>query len=157
MGLFSRRKKKDVPAAESPIFISAHEHTWKDMPWYMETWWSGEKRTAGYKIIEPYICITCGERKNVQLEQADWSNISVDDREQYYKDVRKRYRKYLRPHAVVEDMINNILLVKDPGRLNMIEQMRGMPHQNVGTSAEMKQVFEEPKRDAPKIEVKEDA
>lgn len=155
MGLFKKKKKETPKEIEIPVI--PHEHTWKDMPWYMETWWSGEKKTAGYTIIEPYICITCGERKDVKLESTNWSNISVDDREQYYRDVRKRYRKYLRPHAVVEDMINNILLVKDPGRLNMIEQMRGMPHQNVGTSAEMKQVFEEPKRDAPKIEVEEDA
>ena len=154
MGLFNRKKKETPKEIDLPKIL--HEHTWKDMPWYMETWWSGERKTAGYKIIEPYICITCGERKNVQLEQADWSNISVDDREKYYRDVRKRYRKYLRPHAVVEDMINNILLVKDPGRLNMIEQMRGMPHQNVGTSAEMKQIFEEPKREAPKIVVEGD-
>ena len=37
-------------------------------------------------------------------------------------------------------MINNILLVKDPERLAMLEEMRGIPHKNVGTSAEMKMV-----------------
>lgn len=149
-----KRKKDPEPA---PIPEIPHTHVFKDMPWYMEEEYSGQQHTASYEIIEPYICITCGERKNVKLEFANWSNISAEDREQYYKNIRKKYRKYLRPKAVVEDMINNILLVKDPGRLNMIEQMRGTPHQNCGTSAEMKQVFEEPKKDTPKIEVEENA
>ena len=37
-------------------------------------------------------------------------------------------------------MINNILLVKDPERLAMLEEMRGIPHKNCGSSAEMKMV-----------------
>ena len=37
-------------------------------------------------------------------------------------------------------MINNILLVKDPERLAMFEEMRGTPHKNCGSSAEMKMI-----------------
>ena len=135
MGLFNRKKKETPKEIEIPVI--PHEHTWKDMPWYMEESYNGKEHTASYEIIEPYICITCGERKNVKLESTDWGNISAEDREQYYKDVKKRYRKYLKPRAIVEDMINNIILVKDAKRLEMIEEIRGLPHKNCGTSAEM--------------------
>lgn len=133
MGLFSKKKKqKELIIPNIP-----HEHTWKDMPWYMEVRYNGENKTAGYEIIEPYICVACGERKNIRLESEDWSNISAQEREKIYSKIRNRYKKYLKPRAVVEDMINNILLVKDPDYLDMVEEMRGLPHRRCGTSAEM--------------------
>lgn len=105
------------------------------MPWYMRTQWSGQNKTASYVIVEPYVCITCGERKNVVLEETNWSNITPETREEYYNEVKKKYKHYLKPQAVVEDMINNIILVKDSGRLEMIEKMLGTPHRGVGTSS----------------------
>lgn len=135
MKLFNRKKNKT--AEEFTIPELPHQHVWKDMPWYMEVRYNGANKTAGYEIIEPYICVTCGERKNIQLESEDWSNISVQEREKIYSKIRNRYKKYLKPRAVVEDMINNILLVKDPDYLDMVEEMRGLPHRKCGTSAEM--------------------
>lgn len=133
MKLFNRKKKqKELVIPNIP-----HEHTWKDMPWYMDVRYNGQNKTAGYEIIEPYICVTCGERKNIRLESEDWSNISAQERERIYSKIRNRYKKYLKPRAVVEDMINNILLVKDPDYLDMVEEMRGLPHRRCGTSAEM--------------------
>lgn len=132
---FKKRANTNSEIPELP-----HQHVFKDMPWYMEIQYNGEHKTAGYRIIEPYICVTCGERIDKVLEREDWSNITVGDREKYFQKVRNRYKKYLKPRAVVEDMINNILLVKDANRLNMVEKMIGIPHQNCGTSAEMSQV-----------------
>ena len=142
MGLFNRKKK--TTSDEKPLELPtlAHEHTWKDMPWYMEVEYSGTEKWAKYRIVEPYICVTCGERKDVTLEKENWTNIDSTTRDEYYQKIRKRYRKYLKPRAVVEDMINNILLVKSPEYLEMVETMRGLPHKNCGTSAEMKQVKE---------------
>lgn len=144
MGIFNK-KKKEQPKEDFKLEIPQlpHEHVWKDMPWYMGTYYSGTNHTAGYKVVEPYICITCGERKNVVLEEMEWSNISSEDREKEYTAVRKRYKRYLKPRAIVEDMINNILLVKDPNYLDTVEVMRGTPHRRCGTSAEMKQVIDE--------------
>lgn len=143
MGIFNRKKKNEVKDIKVEIPVLPHEHVWKDMPWYMELGYSGSNRTASYKITEPYICITCGERKNVTLESNSWSNIGVEEREKIYNRVRRRYKQYLKPKAIVEDMINNILLVKDPSYLNTVEVMRGTPHQKCGTSAEMEQIIDE--------------
>jgi hypothetical protein len=135
MKLFNRKKNRTVD--EFTIPEVPHQHVWKDMPWYMGVHYNGTNKTAGYKIVEPYICITCGERKNITLEEEDYSNISSDERELIFSKVRSRYKKYIKPRAVVEDMINNILLVKDPDYLNTVEVMRGTPHRKCGTSAEM--------------------
>lgn len=153
MGIFNRRKNTSIPEYQ-PVFPELkHTHTWKDLPWYMTVSYNGGKKEADYEIIEPYICLTCGERKDVILERCSWQNISSDDRDKEYEKVKKRYKQYLKPRAVVEDMINNILLVKDPNHLEMVENMRGTPHKRCGTSAEMKQMFEE--KEHPMIEVKD--
>ena len=147
------RKKNKKPELSIEDILPPHEHTWKDMPWYMEEEYSGEERWALYRIIEPYICITCGERKNVVLDKTRWDNITSVDREKFYKEVRHTYRKYLKPKAVVEDMINNILLVKDPEYLDTVEAFRGTPHRRCGTSSTM--TYKKEGTDAPKIEVNE--
>lgn len=135
MGIFNRKKKEEeVP---TPTFEFKHEHTFKDFPWYMETGYDGSVHTAEYRIIEPYVCITCGERINKVLEKNSWNGISVEAREKEFNKARNRYKKYLKPRAVVEDMINNVLLVKDPQRLEMLEKMRGTPHIGCGTSSKM--------------------
>lgn len=134
MGFF-KRKKKLTSTTELPVL--PHDCIMKDMPWFMTTEYNGEERTASYKIIEPYICITCGKRIDKVLEENHWSNITSEWRDKWYEDVRKNYKKYLKPRAIVEDMINNIILVKDAKRLEMIEEIRGLPHKNCGTSAEM--------------------
>lgn len=156
MGLFNRKK---VEEAKIPIKIPetpVHTCVWKDMPWYMEVDYSGSNKTASYKIIEPFICVTCGKRENKILENQSWSNIDAESREKIYEDVRRRYRKYMRPRAVVEDMINNILMVKDPEYLAMVEQMRGLPHKGCGSSSHMKNKDQQ-KPKAPKIKEDENA
>ena len=139
MSIFNRKKKKTEENFKIEIPTLPHEHVWKDMPWYMDVSYNSLDKTASYQIIEPYICVVCGERQNKILEKESWAHISVEEREKEYSVIRSRYKKYLKPRAVVEDMINNILLVKDVDYLNMVEEMRGLPHKNVGTSAEMKQ------------------
>lgn len=132
MRWFRKDKKQSIKEVEMP-----HQHTWKDLPWYMQTYYRGSDKIAGYNIIEPYVCITCGERKNIILEEGDYERISSNQREKIYEEVREKYKEYLKPQAVVEDMINDILLVKDPEYLAMFEEMKGLPHKNVGSSSKM--------------------
>ena len=149
---FKKKKEKEEQPVNIEIPIPSHTCVMKDLPWYMEIRYNGKEHTAGYSIIEPYICINgCGKRINKVLETCDWEHITLEDREKEFAAIRKRYHKYLRPRAVVEDMINNILLVKDPGRLEMLEKMRGTPHSGCGTSSRMK---DDPRY---KIEVPKDA
>ena len=129
MKLF-RKKVSDV----APVIQHEHEHTWKDFPWYMETAYSEANHSASVVIKEPYVCITCGERIDKTLEKIYWSSISAAEREKEYREIRKAYRNYLKPKAVVEDMIQDVLMVKDPAALEIIEKMQGLPHQGCGSS-----------------------
>lgn len=148
MGLFNRKRKKEPEII--PIITPTHTHVFKDLPWYMETEYNGSLRTAGYKIIEEYICITCGEVKKKVLEEEHWSNITSQEREEAYRDIRKRYKEYLRPKAVVKDMINDIQLVQDAEKLQLIEKLHSIPHPNVGNA---KQNIPMKTDKAPKIEL----
>ena len=132
MGLFRKRQKQDLEI--KPL---KHIHTYKDFPWYMQEKYDSDEKYAEYFIIEPYVCVTCGRRENKILEHERWNKISNTFREQLYAEIRKKYKEYLKPQAVVEDMINNVLLVKDPDYLNMVEIMYGLPHRGCGTSANM--------------------
>ena len=147
MGLFNRKK----PTSTIEIPALKHEHVWKDMPWYMETWYSGTEHKASYYIKEPYVCVICGERKDVTLEKEEWSNITVKDREETYKEIRNKYAQYLKPRAVVEDMINDIQYVKDTEHLAMVELLLNSLHQGVGSSSKNKATIKEHK--GPVIEV----
>ncbi len=148
MGLFSRKKKKEPEI--TPIIKPVHTHTWKDLPWYMETDYDGVHKTASYKIIEEYICITCGEVKRQVLEEEYWSNITSKEREEAYSDICKRYKEYLRPKAVVKDMINDIKLVQDAERLRLMEKLHSIPHPDVGNA---KQNIPTKPDTVPKIEL----
>ena len=126
MGLFNR--KKETP---QPIL---HEHTWKDMPWYLERTFDPDKNIGECRIIEPYICIVCGARKNIPLENYVWQGLTSAQRDFRVQAIMEKYKDYLQPRAVVEDMINNILLVKDVHHLHMMEERMGLPYRGVGTS-----------------------
>lgn len=134
MSIFKRKKKQEIHI-EAP----AHVCVMKDLPWYMEVEYNSREETASYKIIEPYICITgCQKRINKILEECAWSNIDAETRAKYFNRIKKKYADYLKPRAIVEDMINNIFLVKDPDYLENVEKLRGTPHRGCGTSAQMK-------------------
>lgn len=130
------RKKKQKSVEELKVPEAPHICQFKDLPWYMETWYNSSCRTAGYRIVEPYVCINgCGKRVDKVLENQTYEKISPDEREALYNEVRKEYKDYLKPQAVVEDMINDILMVKDPQHLAMMETLKGLPHKNVGSSS----------------------
>ena len=149
MGLFNRKKKN----AFDTLANVPHEHVWKDFPWYMVTDYSGVNQTAEYSVIEPYVCLTCGERKNVILDHTAWSHIKSDDREEEFAAVRKELGDKLKPRAVVEDMINDTVLVKNPNYVAMLEKIHGLPHPNVGTSMKNITQVVQPEKKVPRIEL----
>lgn len=151
MGWFSKKKEQNT----MPSLTLIHSHVWKDFPWYMECAWQSQNKTAEYTIVEPYVCIVCGERKNVKLEHQFWTNINSDTRKQFYQEVKDKYKEFLKPRAIVEDMINNVTLVKDINHLRMMEEKLGLPHRDVGSSANMASLTKVQEKIAPKIEIEE--
>lgn len=132
---FKIRKQKQQSEEVSPPKIP-HEHVWKDMPWYTKAEHTSNnyQRTTVFSVIEPYICITCGERKDEVLEQHVWKNVDSSFVKKNINALEEQYKDYLKPKAIVEDMIRDILYVKDPHRLQMVERTLGTPHKNCGSS-----------------------
>lgn len=62
-------------------------------------------------IIEPYVCIHCKERKNVCLLRAAYDGVTEKEANHLFEENESEYKEYLKPRAVVEDMISDFQLV----------------------------------------------
>lgn len=124
-----KRKTREPPEQEVPVFIPPKcPHTWKDFPWYMTWEWitygvGQQNGELNLKISEPYICVHCKERKDVDLLKLTKTNISLQKANDISDEYEKRYKDKLKPIPVLEDMINDYILV-DREKLEIVEKLR---------------------------------
>lgn len=102
---FWNKKKKTAPVAPTPC-----RHKWMDFPWYYEAKYMKDTKFFRAKIIEPYVCIHCKERKNIVLKEIS-SYISLKDANDVIESWQKTYKDKIQDKAIVEDMINDMQLV----------------------------------------------
>ena len=95
-------KKKSVIQPPAPC-----QHKWKDFPWYMEE--TAKDGRYSYDILQPYVCVKCKERRNKRLEGYNYSQRSrcLED----IAEAKRVYKDYLKPKAIVEDMVKDEQLV----------------------------------------------
>lgn len=81
------------------------QHKYKDYDWYLEYEVPNNKNIFKYRIFEPYVCLLCGDRKNVKLEEGI---IPLNERSYYdiLEMMRKSYPK-IRNRADIEDEIQD--------------------------------------------------
>lgn len=118
--MFWKKKKIDTESAvvkETPIICN---HKWKDFPWYITGTFAYDKSHWNCKIIEPYVCIYCGQRQDKLLQEYDRYNLTMEEADNYLQGVRDEFKDYCKPRAIVEDMINDFKLV-DPATLYYYE------------------------------------
>ena len=134
-GVFARRGKldsllKEVIEAiddytefvsEPQILAPKCQHKYRDYPWYLE--WGKNANRIDYKIIEPYLCIHCGERKNVVLESGRIILKDGETEEEVLASFKRAYPQ-LQNKPVVEDAINDAILV-DREYLRIADYLRG--------------------------------
>ena len=91
------------------------QHKFQDFPWYIEfNIYTGNYQSQNrltYKIIEPYVCIYCGERRDIVLEQREITGYSKSDMTKTIDNVREIYADRIKPKPIIEDMINDLKLV----------------------------------------------
>ena len=95
MGLFNKKQTTSEP--------QECQHKYQDFPWYLE--WGD----STVDVIEPYVCIYCGNRINKTLAHytgvfRPWEQAEA---------LRKRFDNHVKYKEEVEDMINDMILV-DP-------------------------------------------
>ena len=104
---FSKKKKKEE---KSNNYTKTCNHKWKDFPWYIDSTWCADQ-TFDLTIIEPYVCIFCKERKNVELFNVHKVCFSAKDADEYIVDIEEKYKDYLGDEVKINDMINDMQLV----------------------------------------------
>lgn len=114
--LFGKKKKQEsVSITLAPP--KECEHKFSDFPWFLDV--SVERDCSYYhlrynytiKVIEPYVCIFCKERKDVILDVFRGVGVCYDDFSAKLKAVTKQYEDHLQNRAVIEDMISDMQLV----------------------------------------------
>jgi hypothetical protein len=94
---------------------SSCQHKFQDFPWYIESNmvtgnYQSQNRLT-YRIIEPYVCIYCGERRDIVLEQRKITGYSKSDMTKIIDNIREIYSDRIKPKPIIEDMINDLKLV----------------------------------------------
>lgn len=98
------------------------QHKWRDYDWILLYHTSNAGKNFCYEIVEPYVCIHCGKRKDVTLENGV---IAVGDAtsNSIYENLKKQYPK-IKDRPIVEDEINDAILV-DREYLRIADYLRG--------------------------------
>lgn len=104
---------------ETPKFVAPPcKHKYRDFPWYLDgtvkdnTVRYTSHKTWTVKILEPYVCVHCGHRKDICL--ATYSGYGEDSEKDALERMRfleARYPEQLKDRPVVEDMIMDMQLV----------------------------------------------
>ena len=100
---FWDKKKKTLPPPPC-------RHKWMDFPWYYEAKYIKDTKFFNAKIIEPYVCIHCKERKNIVLKEIS-TYISIKNATDVIESWKQTYKDKMQDKAIVEDMINDMQLV----------------------------------------------
>lgn len=106
MWFFNKNKNNNSIPFVAPA--EKHEHKWRDFSWYQISKW----RDGYYDvyIYEPYVCVTCKERKNVELLH-ECGYCTFKNFNDVIKRILSPYANRLKPRAVVEDEVNDAILV----------------------------------------------
>lgn len=104
--MWFKKKTMDPPLHEKKIECN---HKYKDFDWYYDATYYMDTKRYVVKVYEPYVCILCGYRKDVLLEETNGygreSLRKVEDRIEQYPKVKDR--------VYVEDEIADMQLL-DP-------------------------------------------
>lgn len=108
MGFFNWGKKQTIEA--KPIEFKCN-HKWKDFPWYITALYYEDTHAFDLKIIEPYVCIHCKERKDIVLHSVSRANFSWKQASTLLEECEEKYGEFCQPRPIVEDMIHDMQLV----------------------------------------------
>lgn len=113
MGFFTK-KKPPIEQVEKKC-----EHKYQDFPWFLN--WEIEGGRYIIKVIEPYVCIYCGQRENKVL--AGYTGTGYQECPKLLNSLSSRFKDHIKSQEEVEDMINDMVLV-DPEYLKWYHLLR---------------------------------
>lgn len=108
---FSKKKKPNPEYVPPATTKRECEHKYRDFSWYTEGSYNVDTRTLTAKIVEPYVCIHCGHRKDVQLKEVTRFPLSYEESLEEFDKFKEPYEEQLKDKAFVEDEIHDMMLV----------------------------------------------
>lgn len=108
MGFWNWGKKSKN--TDKPVEFKCN-HKWQDFPWYIQATYFAPYRRFDLKIIEPYVCVHCKERKDIVLHHVERDNYSWDESENLLDECWEKYGEHCKDRPIIEDMINDMQLV----------------------------------------------
>ena len=110
-------KKNKSPTIETPTIVDTKpvcSHKYRDFHWYIEGEYRAHSPTKfEIRIIEPYVCVWCGNRKNQVLQTVtrEGQYATKNEMANITQSLIDTYGDKIRPRAFVEDEINDMQLV----------------------------------------------
>lgn len=130
MGIFSNRRRikelEDKIAREEKVEMrppcEVFGHNWRDFPPFLEFGWRGKSDDSIIQIKEYYVCTCCHKKQTKILLSRRYRGY---DQEYFFNQVKEfqtEYKDFLKPEAVVEDMVNDAIMV-DRQKLKFWDQL----------------------------------
>ena len=103
---FNKKKENSKTAIKKVC-----EHKYKDFSWYSEVRYDADSKTLKAAIYKPYVCIHCGHRKDVVLDEICYYPVTFQEAKKIFADFKENYKDKLKENAYVEDEIHDMMLV----------------------------------------------
>lgn len=107
MGIFKKREKEQLIELKC-------KHKYRDFPWYIECNYYpssyGQQAYYAIDIIEPYVCVFCGDRQNKVLKHITRYGSSKEC-EKFAYEIIDSYKGHIQDKVLVEDAIADLQLV----------------------------------------------
>lgn len=111
-----------APPKKKPEKPAECVHKFKDYSWYL-VYRANDRGIFSYKMVEPYLCLKCKQRKDVCLEEGERFFKDIDEYNKILESFRKKYPQ-LKDRAEIEDEINDDMMV-DREYLRVVEILNG--------------------------------
>ena len=112
MAFWNRKAKSEVTSTEQEK--PACSHKYRDFHWYIEGEYRAHPPTMfEVRVVEPYVCVWCGHRKNQVLQTVtrEGKYATKSEMMNITQSLMETYQSKIRPRAFVEDEINDMQLV----------------------------------------------
>ena len=114
-----KKKKEKNKTVEMPQVCN---HKYRDFNWYIDATYYNDTEEFNYKIVEPFICIHCGHRKDIVLVEKSKMFDSYENALNEYDKLQEQYKEHLKDRALLEDEIADMQLV-DREYLKIIDML----------------------------------
>lgn len=104
------KKKEETKPVQAPSKKPC-EHKYKDFDWYARAEYDIDTHEFVARIYEPYVCIHCGHRKDIVLDEISSPIYTIKEARERYAQFQEPYLDKLKDRAYVEDKIHDMILV----------------------------------------------